>query len=102
MKETRISFPLGTQNACPEGAATFSPGLLGMSYPGFEIQIENNPERVEWFEHADSIEPRWGSKNFFRSSPRVAPFAQPWAELLNPVGIRNLRITKSPRQEALA
>lgn len=101
-KKTQITFASGLQNVCPKGAASFSPGLLGTSYPGFATQFEINPERVGSIRYSNSIEPRQGSKNIVRSSPRVARFAQPWADLLNPVGIRNWRRMTLQSEEVLA
>jgi len=58
--------------------------------PGRRIVIETNPERVKSRSDSIVIQPLQGSGNFGLHLPKVAPryAVQPWAEGLNPFGIR--------------
>jgi hypothetical protein len=83
----------------PKGIASFSPGLRGTSYPGFEHPKDRQPCKgcitapTYPFSSPDRrIEGRAGEKrsNPFRvgassgGTPRVARASQPWANRLHP------------------
>ena len=75
----------------PKGIPQQSPGLRAPSYPGKPPPIHHNPERVAAKHEYDAKNGNRhnpvGVEDDLRTSPRVAPSSQPWAELHNHVGI---------------